>query len=102
MSYLEIIEKLKQSEGAVRPVESVSASRNEINELNEISPVSFGEPHVTSRIPPRWWEPGSTCWHCQGQGTCRCILCDVGGVSKSNHGPCVVCHGNGKVRERVQ
>lgn len=103
MSYLEIIEKLKQSGRGIPPTAFATSSgyeKNEINEINYLTPLI--EPPASSPVPPRWWEPGTMCWHCQGHGTCRCIVCDVGGVSESSHGPCVVCHGNGKVPERVQ
>ncbi len=33
------------------------------------------------------------CWHCQGKGQCRCIACDPG--------PCLPCHGKGRIFEWV-
>jgi hypothetical protein len=49
-----------------------------------------------------WWEPGGVCWHCGGHGQCRCITCDAGPGVEPLAGECVICHGSGRVPERVQ
>lgn len=44
-----------------------------------------------------------TCWHCRGEKVCRCITCcKLGGGFVQVPGECTVCHGSGKVPERVQ
>jgi hypothetical protein len=63
---------------------------------------------VLAETPPacpqftRWWEPGAECWHCHGRGQCRCIECDAGASPEPLAGPCVKCHGSGRVPERAQ
>ncbi|HVB99517.1 MAG TPA: hypothetical protein VNJ12_09350 [Candidatus Dormibacteraeota bacterium] len=46
-----------------------------------------------------------TCWHCQGEKTCRCFCCAVrvaGGLSRWQPGTCHVCKGSGIVTAWVQ
>jgi TubC N-terminal docking domain len=44
--------------------------------------------------------PKTTCWHCEGAGRCACTACwrrYAGEVAE-----CAVCHGSGKIVERVE
>jgi hypothetical protein len=59
------------------------------------------KPAVCSQFS-RWWEPGAVCWHCKGRKRCACIICDAGAALEPRPGPCAVCHGDGKLPERVQ
>jgi hypothetical protein len=64
--------------------------------------IETGETPSLARGLPDWWQGGARCWHCQGHGMCRCIVCDAGPGAEALPGPCTVCGSTGCVPAKVQ
>jgi hypothetical protein len=97
MSYLETIERLKRSRQSGNESACVPESLPERTELTEES--LSGAPMKVERYVGEM-KAETVCWHCR-DGLCPCVTCGEG-LRTAEAGPCVVCHGTGRVWIWVQ
>jgi hypothetical protein len=76
-----------------------------VNELDELIgrlesgwlPDADGDDLAHETEPAALRHVDADCWHCRN-GRCTCITC----AQLNENGPCVLCHGRGKVETWVQ